>query len=270
MKLGTQAQSLHDRRRASDGGASDEAATNAAALPFAALLDRIEAESRSRGSAQEMISELSHDLRQPLTSLKMNLQCALRLLQLPNPRIAIAVEALTDCLGMESDITELVAQAHRRTSALVTTTTSFAVNDLVHDLVTTIRCFEPAWRKRLVEELAEESPLVEGRAWRLRFSLLSTVRHLLLLDEWNESADNPLHIEVRSAPSSAQIALTEVPAESLESPRLQPMLSLMRTVSHRLGGTATTEITNDRGLVLVSLPLAPPNMRMLPGGPHGV
>lgn len=243
---------------------------NAANLSFAALLARIENEPRSSGDAHDMIGELSHDLRQPLTSLKMNLQCAVRLLQLPSPRIAVALEALTDCLGMESDITELIAQAQRRTHALVTTTTSFAVNDLVHDLITTIRCFEPAWRQRLVETLAEESPLVEGRAWRLRFSLLSIIRHLLLLDEWNESADEPMHIEVRSAPTSAQIALTEVPAGSLETRQIQPMLSLMRSVTHRLGGTATTEVRNDRGLVLISLPLAPPNMRMLPGGPHGV
>ena len=243
---------------------------NAANVSFATLLARVESEPPSSGGAHDTISELSHDLRQPLTSLKMNLQCAVRLLQLPNPRIAIALEALTDCLGMESDITELIAQAQRRTRALVTTTTSFAVNDLVHDLITTIRCFEPAWRHRLVEEMAAESPLVEGRAWRLRFSLLSIVRHLLLLDEWNESGDDPMRIEVRSTPTCAQIALTDVPAESLEARQLLPMLNLMRSVTHRLGGTATTEVRNDRGLVLISLPLAPPNLRMLPGGPHGV
>ena len=275
MKLGTDTQSIpRGRSSANDSGSDTAPMMNEEALQAALRLPALERHGvETIGSDEkphELIRELSHDLRQPLTSLKMNLQCAVRLLQLPNPRVSVALEALTDCLSTESDITELLAQAHRRAKATVTTTTSFALNDLVHDVVTTIRCFEPHWRTRFVEHLAAESPLVDGRAWRLRFSFLSTFRHLLLFDELADSDDGPIHIEVRSAPTCAQIALSHVAADSLEARQLQPMLGLMRNVTVRLGGTVTTEVQNDRGLVLISLPLAPPNLRMLPGGPHGV
>lgn len=274
MKLGTDTQAVRGRRSSANDSGSDKAPmTDKEALQAALRLPALERNgvetAASEGKPHELIRELSHDLRQPLTSLKMNLQCAVRLLQLPNPRVSVALEALTDCLGTESDITELLAQAHRRAQAMITTTTTFVLNDLVHDVVTTIRCFEPMWRGRLVEDLADESQLVSGSAWRLRFPLLSTLRHLLLLDEPSDSDSDPMHIEVRSGPQSAQIALSHVRAESLEERQVQPMLGLLRTVTVRLGGSVTTENENDRGLVLISLPLAPPNLRMLPGGPHG-
>jgi len=275
MKLGTDTQSVRGgSARSDDSIASKASFLNEEALQAALRLPALElsaVESRSnQGTPHELISELSHDLRQPLTSLKMNLQCAVRLLQLPNPRVSVALEALTDCLDMESDITELLAHAYRRAKATVTTTTTFALNDVVHDIVTTIRCFEPAWRRRLIEHLADESPLVDGRAWRLRFPLLTTIRHLLLLDELSETAGDPMRIEVRTMPEGAQIVLSQLHAGSLDARQVQPMLGVLRTVTVRLGGTVTTERQDDRGLVLISLPLAPPHMRMLPGGPHGI
>ena len=269
MKLGIDTRSHRDDS-VSDRAPAITKETLQAALRLPALESTDVGSRPSNDAPLELVSELSHDLRQPLTSLKMNLQCAVRLLQLPNPRVSVALEALTDCLSIESDITELLAQAHRRAKAMVASTSTLSLNDLVHDVVTTIRCFEPRWRNRFVEHLAVESPLVDGRAWRLRFSFLSTIRHLLLLDELAESDDGPMHIEVRSAPTCAQVALTQLHASSFDVRQLQPMLGLMRSVAVRLGGTLTTESQNDRGMVLISLPLAPPNMRMLPGGPHGV
>lgn len=274
MKLGTDPRSVRERQVADDSVSDKapvidrEALQGALRLP---ALERSDLESQSNnGRPHELIRELSHDLRQPLTSLKMNLQCAVRLLQLPNPRVSVALEALTDCLSTESDITELLGHAHRRAKALLASTTTLALNDLVHDVVTTIRCFEPAWRKRFIEKLADESPLIDGRAWRLRFSLLSILRHLLLLDEISETDGDPIHIEVRTGPSGAQIALAQLRAGSLDARQLQPMLGLLRSVTLRLGGTLTIDNREDGGLVLISLPLVPPNMRMLPGGPHGV
>ena len=59
--------------------------------------------------ADSSATELLHDLRQPLTCLKMNLQAALRLLRSPDPHVDAAVEAIEDCLGAQRDVASLLA-----------------------------------------------------------------------------------------------------------------------------------------------------------------
>lgn len=60
-------------------------------------------------AADASATELLHDLRQPLTCLKMNLQAALRLLRHPDPHVEAAVEAIEDCLGAQHDVASLLA-----------------------------------------------------------------------------------------------------------------------------------------------------------------
>jgi len=73
---------------------------------------------RDDDSLERVMAELSHDLRQPLTSLRMNLQSAVKLLQQPTPRVTTALEALADCFDTERDMTELVSDARRRFATL--------------------------------------------------------------------------------------------------------------------------------------------------------
>ena len=73
---------------------------------------------RTDDSIMRVMSELSHDLRQPLTSLNMNLQTAVKMLKLPAPQISVALEALADCLSTERDMIELLAHAKRRATSL--------------------------------------------------------------------------------------------------------------------------------------------------------
>ena len=59
----------------------------------------------------DLLAELSHDLRQPLTVLRMNLQCASRMLDAPSPNVAEAVQLLAECLGVERSVVALLEQA---------------------------------------------------------------------------------------------------------------------------------------------------------------
>ena len=66
--------------------------------------------------AKGRVDDLSHDLRQPLTSLNMNVQSAIRCLQSPEPRVASALEALSECLALESELLALVGAVQRHLS----------------------------------------------------------------------------------------------------------------------------------------------------------
>lgn len=57
------------------------------------------------------LAELSHDLRQPLTVLRMNLQCASMMLDAPSPNVAEAVQLLAECLDAERSVVALLEHA---------------------------------------------------------------------------------------------------------------------------------------------------------------
>lgn len=63
---------------------------------------------------QHVINDLSHDLRQPISSMTMNMQTALRCLRSPQPRVSDALEALSECLDIEREIVQLLRAAQRR------------------------------------------------------------------------------------------------------------------------------------------------------------
>lgn len=54
-------------------------------------------------------ARLRHDLRQPLTTIRMNLQAAIRLLQRPEPLVPAALDAILDCLDAEREAAGLLA-----------------------------------------------------------------------------------------------------------------------------------------------------------------
>src|SRR5689334_7802757 len=65
---------------------------------------------QSAGSATAIeTAKLAHGLRQPLTTIKMNLQAAIRLLQAPQPRVAAALDAISDCLTAEAHVVSMLA-----------------------------------------------------------------------------------------------------------------------------------------------------------------
>src|SRR5215471_9873773 len=98
---------------------------------------------QSKEALQRVVAELSHDLRQPLTSLNMNIQSAVRLLQQPNPRVSAALDALSDCLDTERDMVELLAYAKRRALALSSRNSLFPLNELARDILLTVQSVEP-------------------------------------------------------------------------------------------------------------------------------
>lgn len=65
-------------------------------------------------AVQHVINDLSHDLRQPISSMTMNMQTALRCLRSSQPRVSDALEALTECLDIEREIVRLLSAAQRR------------------------------------------------------------------------------------------------------------------------------------------------------------
>ena len=216
-----------------------------------------------------VISELSHDLRQPLTSLNMNLQTAVKMLQLPTPQISGALEALGDCLSTERDMVELVAHARRR-AASVSAHACIPLNDVARDLLLTACNLEPSWRVRLSDRLASPSPVVTSGFIRLRLALLSILRRSLILDETERSSADGVIIETRSIDGRGELRFAGLPQSLPMSQSFQSLHMLITTLVSFIGGHAYLAVHDECITFVISTPVAPASTLHLPGARHGV
>ena len=226
--------------------------------------------SQPRVEAHRVVNDLSHDLRQPLTMLTMNLQSAIRLLQLPAPRLEAAIEALTDCLGSEQTIVQLLESAQRRFVALVSPEMPFPLDELAKDIVATTRAFEPNWRGRLVERFAKPAPLVEGGAWVLRMPLFSLMRRALAyVEEYERRRKDPLVLGIRLAGEQAELTLEGLHSRFALSTGMKMLIELTTNFARGVGGSTSLHVDGARAAVVVSIPVARPISDSLNGGDHG-
>ena len=264
------------RRRAdsSDASSSPSVATLEKASVGESATSERDAQSAVKAASADdpfarVMSELSHDLRQPLTSLNMNLQTAVKMLQLPTPQISGALEALSDCLSTERNMVELVAHAKRR-AASVSSQASIPLNDVARDLLVTARNLEPSWRVRLSDQLVSPSPVVTGGFVRLRLALLSLLRRALILDESERSSADGLMIETRSIDGRAELRFTGLPQTLPMSKGFQSLHMLIVSLVGYIDGHAHLTVHDKRIAFVVSAPVAPASTLHLPGAPHGV
>ena len=223
----------------------------------------------ARSSAQRVIAELSHDLRQPLTSMNMNLQCAIRLLQSPTPRLTAAVEALSDCLLSETEIVELLTQAQHRAAEQLHPDGTFALNDLVHEVVLTLHAFEPGSRSLVSEQLEDASPVAFGTSWRLRMAVLTLVRRLLESNEFEVKAGMPIILETRTSLSWAELSLKNIQLSFAAGQLLRPLLDDVAASARRLGGSTSLDVQGRCASLRILLPLATGFTSTAQGGAHG-
>jgi hypothetical protein len=216
-----------------------------------------------------VVTELSHDLRQPLTSLHMNLQTAVKLLRQPTPSIPAALDALTDCLCTEGDMIEVLSHASRRVAALSRPNASFALNHLAHDIMRTAQGLEPSWRLRLTERFTTPSPMVAPCTLRLRLALLSTLRRALIIDELELPKSEGIVVETLSSGDHAELRLTGLPSALPTSSGFTALHALMATIVRRMKGAVDLVATEARSAFIISLPRLAPNIPLEQAGNHG-
>jgi signal transduction histidine kinase len=218
---------------------------------------------------ERMIAELSHDLRQPLTSLHMNLQSAMKLLQQPNARVSPALEALGDCLSTEHDIVVLIESAKRRAAALTAPSGAFELNHFASDIITATFSCEPGWRSRIHERMAMPSPLVSPRVVRLRMALRNTLRQALFIDERERATWREILIETDSVDGRAELRMRGLPASLAKAWSFQALHALTTTLVSQLEGVARIEVDDAQAELIISLPRVTPITPLIEGEDHG-
>jgi signal transduction histidine kinase len=207
--------------------------------------------------SDRLLAELCHDLRQPLTTIKMNLQAVVRLLQRRKPCIAEALEAIADCVEAEQDVVELLAGMTRPVTPELSYTSRIGLNSIAADVRAALSLGDPRLGKRIALRLAPRSPTVDGDAPRLRLALLSLVRHAL---DWKgrDRVRARLVVGTRQMEARAELSVAGVPLPLVLGPSLHTTLSVMFSVVRAHGAVARIDPRPAGATVRIVFPRKPP------------
>jgi len=215
----------------------------------------------------QAFAELSHDLRQPLTTIRMNLQSAMRLLEGPNPRVGDAVEALADCLLSEAEMVELLTEAQRRIAQVLNPGGTFSLNRVSHEVVLGLQTPVAQGDVVVLERLDSRAPVVLGSPWRLRMILVTIVRRLRGALPQESTGGRQLMIETRVVPPRAVLAITGMSSSVATAPAMLPLLEILEAAVQRIGGGTALDAESDDASLQIFLPLASGIINQ--GGPYG-
>jgi hypothetical protein len=173
--------------------------------------------------ASRLVDDLAHDLRQPLSSMTLNLQSAIRCLRSGEPSVPSALEALTECLDVETELVTLVARLQQQLAEAMRDSLWFSLNDLARDTCETLVALGYGPR-RVAQRLAEPPPYVSGiDFWALHRGVLGIARRLFGSVERHRSFSDTacLVIETRRTARQAELRLGGIPCgdmpEDIES-----------------------------------------------------
>jgi len=170
------------------------------AMDHAASVVRVPVEERGpvqRETAAQLLTRFAHDVRQPLTSIRMNLQTALRLLRDQTPRVDAALGAIDDALLSEGAAADLVRAASERLALGTSGEPVAELNAIVVDVQRQLRAATATWGDRLVLDLDARANLIKADPLWLHGVILSLV--LAALDAVAESDEH-------SAPGSLSLS----------------------------------------------------------------
>jgi C4-dicarboxylate-specific signal transduction histidine kinase len=188
----------------------DDVQTPSAAAPHELTLRRArsELERASRlALAGELVAAVTHDLRQPLTAVEMNVSAAAAFLRRPTPVMDEALAALDDALaqarrmrdGLQA-LQDLVIRRDPRVEAC-------DVVAAVHDVIVLVQGDALA-RHVLVEvDVDPAVPPVSGDPVLIRQALLNIVTDALEATSLSTHKDAPIRIGVRPTGDAVEIAV---------------------------------------------------------------
>lgn len=204
--------------------------------------------------ARQLVDDLAHDLRQPLSSMNLNLQSAIRCLRSREPSVSSALEALSECLDVEGELVTLVTTLQRQLSHAMSDSL-FSLNDLARDTCETLMTLGYGPR-RVAQRLAEPTPYVNGvDIWALHKGLLGIARRLFARDDPNGSLFDAacLVVETRRTTEQAELRLGGIPCGDVPED-IQSILEGARGVAGLSRVEASIDLGPTTATIVISFP----------------
>ncbi len=187
--------------------------------------------------AGELVAAVTHDLRQPLTAIEMNLSAALLFLSDSEPRTDRAIEALEEIFAQQRRMSEALQALEDLVVCREPRHERCDLTALAREAIALIRS-DPSMRDVPIELSAGlQMPAVSGDATLIRQALLNVLLHAIDASGGRSGMRGPIHGAITNLEDAVE-AVVSYP-KSLETPATStgPGLTLARAVAAAHGAT---------------------------------
>ena len=189
--------------------------------------------------AGELVAAVTHDLRQPLTAIEMNLSAALLFLSGDEPRTDRAIEALEDIFAQQRRMSEALQALEDLVVCREPRHERCDLTALAREAIALIRA-DPSKRETQIElSVGAQTPPVSGDATLIRQALLNVLLHAI--DASGKPPTGGAVEPIRGAITNLEDAVEAVVSypKSVDAPATNtgPGLTLARAVVAAHGAT---------------------------------
>jgi signal transduction histidine kinase len=226
-------------------------ATDAPAPALSLRRARGELEHASRFAlAGELVNAVTHDLRQPLTAIEMNVSATLRFLRRSPPAIDEAIEALEDTFAQQRQMRDALQVLQNLAVRREPEREACDIVAAVREVIALVQTDAIARHVPIELSVVAVPPPVYADPSLLRQALLNILIDALEATSSSDHKHDPVRISVRAdAAAEVSVAHVGLRAEALLD---DWGLALARSVADAHGATITLERTPDNGARVVT------------------
>ena len=202
--------------------------------------------------AGALVAAITHDLRQPLTALEMNIAAALHFLRPPAPQIDDALEALNDALAQQGRMREALQVLHDLAVHRQPNCESVDLVPIVRDVVLLVGSDVLARHATVELNVAPSVPPVFGDATLVRQALLNIVLDALEGASLSPQPQRTVSLTVRPVDDDVEVSVTHFGLRNEAAVVDDWGLAPARSVVEAHHGTIVMEGNADAGVRLVT------------------
>jgi signal transduction histidine kinase len=198
--------------------------------------------------AGELVAAVTHDLRQPLTAIEMNVAAAMAFLRRSTPALDEALAALNDALAQQRRMGDALQALQDLAIQRDPRRERCDVGDAVRDVVTLVQADALARHVPIELSIEEAVPAISGDPVLVRQALLNILTDALEATSLSERKSAPIGITARRAATGVEIAVRHIGVRADGAGLDDWGLAVARSVVAAHGATITLTGTAETGV----------------------
>jgi two-component system sensor kinase FixL len=198
------------------------------------------------------VSAITHDLRQPLTALSMNVAAAIAFLDRPAPAVRDAIDALNDALRQERRMRDELKVLQDLAARREPQRGPVDVAAIVREVAALVQSDALTRHVPIELEILAPVPILSGDATLIRQALLNIVLTALQGASLKAAADRLVRVSVGRAGETVEVAVTHPAIRTDAAARAAPGLAVARAAIDAHQATITLDDDPATGVRLVT------------------